>query len=92
MNEEKFDSLENNSTWQQDVNSINKNINVMREEIVLLYKRFDLFEERIVTALNEGFNSLRNDLEDLNYEVADNARATRLLKRRVARLERKDED
>ncbi len=35
---------------------------------------------------------IKTKLDDLNYVVADNKRATRLLRQRVARLERKNED
>ncbi|WP_157260008.1 hypothetical protein [Chamaesiphon minutus] len=69
-----------------------QNVDALRDDVSSLRQRFDSFEGTILTAIREGFDSLRRYSDDLNYEVADNARATRLLKRRVARLERKEED
>ena len=72
--------------------AMKQNMDSLREDMSSIRQRFDSFEGTILTAMREGFNSLRNYSDDLNYEVADNARATPLLKRRVARLERKEGD
>jgi uncharacterized coiled-coil DUF342 family protein len=77
---------------QQNAGVMQQNINALREDMSGLRQRMDSFEGTMITVTREGFQSLRNYLDDLNYEVADNGRATRLLRRRVARLERKDED
>jgi vacuolar-type H+-ATPase subunit D/Vma8 len=77
---------------QQNTAAMQQNMNAMREDITILRQRVDSIEGRVIVTVREGFNSLRNYLDDLNYEVADNARTTRLMKRRIARLERKDED
>ncbi len=83
---QKVDALTQNMIASQ------QNINALREDMGGLRQRVDSFEGTMIATTREGFQSLRNYLDDLNYEVADNGRATRLLKRRVARLERKDED
>ena len=91
MSEERFNHLETQiSALQQDLTAMKQNMDSLREDMSSVRQRFDSFEGTILTAMREGFNSLRNYSDDLNYEVADNARATRLLKRRVARLERKE--
>ena len=93
MSEERFNHLETQiSALQRDLTAMKQNMDSLREDMSSVRQRFDSFEGTILTAMREGFNSLRNYSDDLNYEVADNARATRLLKRRVARLERKEGD
>ena len=77
---------------QQNMATTQQNMNAMREDVTSLRQRVDSIEGTLIVTVREGFSSLRNYLDDLNYEVADNARATRLMKRRIARLERKDED
>jgi vacuolar-type H+-ATPase subunit D/Vma8 len=77
---------------QQNMATTQQNMNAMREDVTTLRQRVDSIEGTVIVTIREGFNSLRSYLDDLNYEVADNARATRLMKRRIARLERKDED
>jgi hypothetical protein len=69
-----------------------QNMNAMREDLNILRQRSDSIEGTVVIAMREGFNSLRNYLDDLNYDLADNERKQRRLGRRVARLERKDEE
>jgi preprotein translocase subunit SecD len=83
---------QNTATMQQNTAAMQQNMNAMREDITILRQRVDSIEGTVIVTVREGFNSLRNYLDDLNYEVADNARTTRLMKRRIARLERKDED
>jgi chromosome segregation ATPase len=77
---------------KQDMTAMKQNVDALREDMTAIRQRVDSSEGTILVAVREGFNSLRNYLDDLNYEVADNARATRLLKRRVSRLERKDNE
>jgi chromosome segregation ATPase len=83
---------QNMATTQQNMNAMQRNMTAMREDLTSLRQRVDSIEGSVIVTVRDGFNSLRNYLDDLNYEVADNARATRLMKRRIARLERKDED
>lgn len=80
------------SASQQKADAIQQNVNALREDMGGLRRRVDSFEGTMTAVTREGFQSLRNYLDDLNYAVADNERSTRLLKRRVARLERKDEE
>lgn len=90
---QKVDALTQNvDALTQNMIASQQNINALREDMGGLRQRVDSFEGTMIATTREGFQSLRNYLDDLNYEVADNGRATRLLKRRVARLERKDED
>jgi chromosome segregation ATPase len=90
---------QNTSEMQQNTISMQQNMNAMREDISLLRQRDDSLEGTVVVAMREGFNSLRNYLDDLNYDLAaveqkvsDGERKQRRLNRRVARLEKKEEN
>jgi chromosome segregation ATPase len=89
---------QNMATTQQNMNAMQQNMNAMREDITILRQRSDSIEGTVIVAMREGFNSLRNYLDDLNYDLAevernvsDGERKQRRLNRRVARLERKEE-
>jgi hypothetical protein len=104
MSEERFDRIEsqiaqlselmqqNMSATQQQITAINQNINAFREDMTDLRHRIDSIEGTQTVMIREGFKSLMSYNDDLNYELADNARQTRLLRRRVIRLEGKDKD
>jgi chromosome segregation ATPase len=77
---------------KKDVVALNQNVNALREDMTAMRHRMDSFESTILTAVNDGFNSLRNYIDDLNYDLADNERKTRRLARRVSRLERRDRE
>jgi predicted nucleic acid-binding Zn-ribbon protein len=97
MSEERLDRIEGQiaelrQLMQQNMVVTQQNMNAMREDIAVLRQRSDSLEGTVIVAVREGFNSLRNYLDDLNYDLADNERKQRRLGRRVARLERKDEE
>jgi chromosome segregation ATPase len=90
---------QNMSTLQQDMSVMQQNMNAMREDIHLLRQRDNSIEGAITIIVRDGFSSLRNYLDDLNYDLAeterrvgDNERKHRRLNRRVSRLERKEEE
>jgi chromosome segregation ATPase len=89
----------NMNSMQENMTAMQQNMNAMREDLNLLRQRSDSVEGTVVVAMREGFNSLRNYLDDLNYDLAeverkvsDGDRKHRRLNRRVARLERKEEE
>ena len=104
MSEERFDRIESQisqlseltqqymSATQQQITAINQNINALREDVTDLRHRIDSIEGTQSVMIREGFKSLMSYNDDLNYELADNARQTRLLRRRVIRLEGKDKE
>lgn len=100
MPEERFDRIENQltqviqsiATMQQNMTTMNQNINAVREDVIALRQRIDSVEGSQNVIIREGFQSLMSYNDDLNYELADSARQTRLLKRRLIRLERKDRE
>jgi uncharacterized protein Yka (UPF0111/DUF47 family) len=97
MSEERFDRIESQISQlreliQQTIPAINQNINSLREDVTDLRHRIDSIEGTQSVMIREGFRSLMSYNDDLNYELADNSRQTRLLKRRVIRLEDKDKE
>ena len=93
MSEESFDRLEGQLAQViQGMTAMNQNINAIREDVVALRHRIDSVEGSQNIIIREGFQSLMSYNDDLNYEMSDTARQTRLLKRRVIRLERKDKE
>jgi FtsZ-binding cell division protein ZapB len=107
MSEERFDRLEgqlaqliqavgtmqqNIGTMQQNMGAMNQNIDALREDVIALRHRIDSVEGSQQIVIREGFQSLMSYNDDLNYELSDTARQTRLLKRRVIRLERKEKE
>jgi hypothetical protein len=104
MSEERFDRIEsqiaqlselmqqNMLATQQQIGAINQNVNALREDVTDLRHRVDSIEGTQTVMIREGFKSLMSYNDDLNYELADNARQTRLLRRRVIRLEGKDKE
>jgi hypothetical protein len=97
MSEERFDRIESQIAQlreliQQNIPAINQNINSLREDVTDLRHRIDSIEGTQSVMIREGFKSLMSYNDDLNYELADNSRQTRLLRRRVIRLEGKDKE
>jgi hypothetical protein len=83
---------QNMTVMQQNMTVMNQNIDAVREDVIALRQRIDSVEGSQNVIIREGFQSLMSYNDDLNYELADNARQTRLLKRRLIRLERKDRE
>jgi hypothetical protein len=71
----------------------------LRKDIHLLRQRDNSIEGAFTVTVRDGFNVLCNYLDDLNYDLAEterrvgeNERKQRRLNRRVARLERKEDE
>jgi vacuolar-type H+-ATPase subunit D/Vma8 len=84
--------MQQHLSTKQDVNVMQQKIDTMREEITLLRQRSNSIESTIIVAMHEGFNSLRNYLDDWSYDIADNERKQRRLNRRSERLEREEDE
>jgi tRNA A-37 threonylcarbamoyl transferase component Bud32 len=83
---------QNIAAINQNMAAMNQNINAIREDVIALRQRIDSVEGSQNVIIREGFQSLMSYNDDLNYELSDNTRQTRLLKRRIIRLERKDKE
>lgn len=85
-----LDTQPNISGIDQNINSINQNLNALREDLLNLRHRIDSIAVTRNLMIREGFKSLMPYNDDLKYDLSDNARQARLLKRRVIRLEGED--
>jgi uncharacterized coiled-coil protein SlyX len=83
---------ENMSAMQQNMSAMQQNVNAVREDVTSLRHRVDSIEGTVLVAIRDGFRNQENSIDDLNYDLSNNERKTRRLSRRVARLEKKDED
>jgi hypothetical protein len=82
----------NISGIDRNITSLNQNLNALREDLLNLRHRIDSIAGTQNLMIREGFKSLMPYNDDLNYDLSDNARQTRLLKRRVIQLEDKDRE
>ena len=82
----------NISGIDRSINSMNQNLNALGEDLLTLRHRIDSIAGTRNLMIREGFKSLMPYNYDLNYDLSDNARQTRLLKRRVILLEDKDKE
>ena len=78
------------TVMKQDITATKQNVNALSEDVISLRHRVDSMEGTVAITIKEGFESMRNYLDDLNYDLANNERKTRRLSRRVARLEKDD--
>jgi chromosome segregation ATPase len=83
---------QNISGIDRSITSLNQNLKALREDLLNLRHRIDSIADTRNMMIREGFKSLMPYNDDLNYDLSDNARQTRLLRRRVIRLEGKDKD
>jgi chromosome segregation ATPase len=82
----------NISGIDRSITSLNQNLKALREDLLNLRHRIDSIAGTQNLMIREGFKSLMPYNDDLNYELSDNARQTRLLRRRVIWLEGKDKE
>jgi septal ring factor EnvC (AmiA/AmiB activator) len=77
MSEERFDRLENAiAAIAENMNSMHQNINALRDDVASQRQRIDSIEGTIVVTIRDGFESMRNYLDDLNHDLAANERQT----------------
>ena len=91
--EQKVSGIEQKvSGIEQKVSGIEQNVNAAREDISSLRNRIDSVEGAVSVVIRGTFTAHQNFVDDLNFDLLKNERATRRLSRRVARLERSDID
>ena len=83
-------NMQDMTVIKQDMTATKQNFNALSEDVISLRHRVDSMEGTVAMTIKEGFESMRNYLDDLNYDLANNERKTRRLSRRVARLEKDD--
>jgi hypothetical protein len=84
---------------QQNTEAMQQGINSMREDLNALRVRVDTIDETIAIEIREGFNSLRNALDDLSLERAENTPNRfdedlnrRRLDRRIPTFDKREDD
>jgi chromosome segregation ATPase len=80
------------ATLRQDLTAMKQNVNAVREDLTALRNRVESIEGTVLVTIRSGHASLRDYVDDLNFEISETQRKHRLLNRRVRRLERKDDD
>jgi DNA-binding protein YbaB len=90
-------AVEQNMATKQDlaaqqITALQNNVNALREDIASLRYRIDSVEGAVSVVIRNTFTAHQNFVDDLNFDLLRNERATRRLSRRVTRLEREDLD
>jgi uncharacterized coiled-coil protein SlyX len=101
MSEERFDRLENqlvqviqaistmqqNMATKQDLAVVQQTVSDIRTDIAVLGDRVDSLEHTTRIGIRDSIRNQRSMINDLNYDLANNERATGRLRGRVERLE-----
>jgi ubiquinone biosynthesis protein UbiJ len=101
MSEERFDRLESqlsqviqaiatmqqNIATKQDLAVVQQTVSDIRTDIAVLSERVDSLEQTTRIGIRDSIRNQRAMINDLNYDLANNERATGRLRGRVERLE-----
>jgi uncharacterized coiled-coil protein SlyX len=101
MSEERFDRLESqlaqviqaigimqqNMATKQDLAVVQQTVSDIRTDIAVLSERVDGLERTTRIEIRDSIRNQRSMINDLNYDLANNERATGRLRGRVERLE-----
>ncbi len=101
MSEERFDRLESqlaqviqaigtmqqNMATKQDLAIVQQTVSDIRTDIAVLSERVDSLEQTTRIGIRDSIRNQRAMINDLNYDLANNERATGRLRGRVERLE-----
>jgi hypothetical protein len=90
---------QNAIVMQKNTELIQQDLNSMREDMTALRDRVNLIEESVSVKIREGFNSLRNHIDDLNLERSEKHRNPfdedlnqRRLNRRIPAFDKREDD
>jgi uncharacterized coiled-coil protein SlyX len=100
MSEERLERIEtamiamqeNMATMQKNIIATQQNVESLREDTIAIRQRVDSIEGNIRVAIRDGLSSFGLYLDDLNITVSDTQREMRLLRRRVRRLEKSEDE
>jgi predicted nucleic acid-binding Zn-ribbon protein len=102
MSEERLERIENQldrvvqsiTVMQQNMVMMQQNMTAMQQDVAAMQNRTDSMEGTLLTAMTDGFSSLRKYMIDLDIDLARNeqnteelARKSRRLNQRMMRLE-----
>jgi hypothetical protein len=100
MSEERLERIEtamiamqeNMAIMQKNIIATQRNVESLREDTIAIRQRVDSIEGTVRVAIRDGLSSFGLYLDDLNITVSDTQREMRLLRRRVRRLEKYEDE
>jgi methyl-accepting chemotaxis protein len=90
---------QNTEAMQQNMTVMQQDLNSMREDMTILRERVDTIEGNVTIQIREGFNSLRNYLDDLslgksanNRNIFDEDLNQRRFSQRIPAFDKREDD
>lgn len=90
---------QNMTVMQQTITVMQQNMTVMQQNMAAMQNRTDSMEGTLLTAMTDGFSSLKKYITDLDIDLARNehntedlARKSRRLNQRMMRLENNNDN
>jgi hypothetical protein len=80
-------AMQQNMATKQDLAVVQQTVSDIRTDIAVMSERVDSLEQTTRIAIRDSIRNQRSMINDLNYDLANNERATGRLRGRVERLE-----
>jgi uncharacterized coiled-coil protein SlyX len=80
-------TMQQNMATKQDIAVVQQTVSDIRTDIAVLSERVDSLEQTTRIGIRDSIRNQRSMINDLNYDLANNERATGRLRGRVERLE-----
>jgi chromosome segregation ATPase len=80
-------TMQQNMATKQDLSVVQQTVSDIRTDIAVLSERVDSLEQTTRIGIRDSIRNQRSMINDLNYDLANNERATGRLRGRVERLE-----
>jgi chromosome segregation ATPase len=80
-------TMQQNMATKQDLAVVQQTVSDIRTDIAVLSQRVDSLEQTTRMGIRDSIRNQRSMINDLNYDLANNERATNRLRGRVERLE-----
>jgi chromosome segregation ATPase len=80
-------TMQQNMATKQDLAVVQQTVSDIRTDIAVLSERVDSLEQTTRIGIRDSIRNQRAMINDLNYDLANNERATGRLRGRVERLE-----
>jgi uncharacterized coiled-coil protein SlyX len=80
-------TVQQNMATKQDLAIVQRTVSDIRTDIAVLSQRVDSLEQTTRMGIRDSIRNQRSMINELNYDLANNERATSRLRGRVERLE-----
>lgn len=80
-------TMQQNMATKQDLAIVQRTVSDIRTDIAVLSQRVDSLEQTTRMGIRDSIRNQRSMINELNYDLANNERATNRLRGRVERLE-----